>query len=47
MITGPFVGGKYSTSVDNRIDVDVTNMKNPRSFKTTGIFKFESYDKDG
>ena len=43
MITGPFVPMKF-TATEASIDIDVMNIRNPRSFKTTGDFIFESFD---
>lgn len=46
MVTGPFVGGPVSALIDGKITVDILNIRNPRSIKTSSPFKFESYDSE-
>jgi hypothetical protein len=47
IVTGPFVSQDVSPADSPVIVIDVLNIRNPRSTKTTGIFSFYSYDSRG
>jgi acetamidase/formamidase len=43
--TGPFI---ISPAPENAlIEVDIINIRNPRSMKTTGVFVIQSFDSNG
>ena len=44
LITGPFITQAISPVDDPVLSIEVLNIRNPRSTKTTGIFTFNSYD---
>jgi len=45
-IAGPFFGGKVIADAMSTVQITVSNIRNPRSLETTGIFTFESFDSD-
>jgi hypothetical protein len=44
IVTGPFITGSIMAVTDGNLNIIVTNIRNPRSTKTTGVFTFQSFD---
>jgi hypothetical protein len=44
IVTGPFVSQSIDPLTTPVFIIEVLNIRNPRSTKTTGIFKFQSFD---
>ncbi len=44
LVTGPFVSQSVDPATTPILVIEVLNIRNPRSTKTTGIFKFQSFD---